>query len=60
MELTDQLPIQRSQPQSKDGGHLEVVIKNCKLRTGNTGKFAQEEAYFMLLQLDEQTNMLKP
>ena len=46
--------------QAKEGGHLEVVLKNSKLRTGNTGKYAQQEQYFILLQLDEQSAMLKP
>ena len=52
--------LRSEESKKKEESFLEVVIQNCKLKTENTGKFAQEEAYFILIQLDEQANMVKP
>ena len=46
--------------QQPNDGHLEVIVKGCKMRNVMASEQDPIRAYFMLLQLEDQTGMAKP
>ena len=46
--------------QQPNDGHLEVIVKSCKLRNVMASEQDPIQAFFLLLQLEDQEGLAKP